>query len=584
MNKSRHIANHPIRLHLLLLLCFTLTSPLLVADVKPVLEITGGDSALQNNMITSLPLAAEPCDAPAWRIRQLFRRSPGLLDQAARALGYYHLKVEKSLSFDKNCWQAKFHIQAGEPVLIETVNILIQGDARQDAEFTKVQQQAKALTQQQLHHGEYEKLKDRFVSLAEERGYFDGRFRQALLQVDTQTNRAFITLEYDSGPRYRIGNVNLQQNTYDPRLLERFIGINSGDHYDAATLSKTHRSLSDSGYFEQVSVKQDFKNATDGKIDLLIQLQPRKRTAYTIGIGAATDTGPRAKASFERRRINRHGHRFFSEMQLSEIETSLGFQYIIPTHLAHIDQISFRANYQETDTDTSQSDITKIGFQTVGARSGWVESIYLDWVSENSWISDEYVSADLLVPGISWSKTVAKNRMRPRKGYRANLEVRGSEQALFSDTSFLQVIAAGKWIESVGSGRLILRGKTGFSLTDDFNQLPASYRFYAGGDQSVRGYEYESLGPVDANDEVIGGEYLVTGSIEYEHPVTEDWSAAMFLDTGNAFDDWNIDFKQSVGIGARWHSPIGPIRLDIAVPDDTSRDDFRLHFSMGSDL
>jgi len=84
-----------------------LTSPLLVADGKPVLEITGADRALQNNMTTSLPLASEPCDAPAWRIRQLFRRSPGLLDQAARALGYYHLKVEKSLSFDKNCWQAK---------------------------------------------------------------------------------------------------------------------------------------------------------------------------------------------------------------------------------------------------------------------------------------------------------------------------------------------------------------------------------------------------------------------------------------------------------------------------------------------
>jgi translocation and assembly module TamA len=584
MNKSKLKTGQLMRFTLPFWLYFTLTSPPLIAEGKPVLEITGVESALQKNMITSLPLTSEPCDAPAWRIRQLFRRSPTLLDQAARALGYYHLKIEKDLSFKNNCWQAKFNIKPGEPVLIESVNILIQGDARQDAEFTKVQQQAKALTQQQLHHGEYEKLKDRFVSLAEERGYFDGRFNQTRLQVNTKTNRAFITLEYDSGPRYRIGIVKLQQNTYDPLLLERFINIKPGEHYDAASLSKTHRSLSDSGYFEQVSVKQDFKNATGGKIDIEIQVQPRKRTAYTVGIGAATDTGPRAKASFERRRINRRGHRFFSELQLSQVESSLGFQYIIPTHLAHIDQVSFRANYQETDTDTSRSDITKMGFQTVGERNGWVESIYLDWVSENSWISDEYVSADLLVPGISWSKTVAKNRLRPQKGYRANLEVRGAEQALFSDTSFAQLIAAGKWIEPVGSGRLILRGKAGFSLTDDFNQLPASYRFYAGGDQSVRGYEYESLGPVDTTGEVIGGEYLITGSIEYEHPITEDWSAAVFWDTGNAFDDWSIDFKQSAGIGARWHSPIGPVRLDIAIPDDTSSDDFRLHFSMGSDL
>ncbi|NNJ91493.1 MAG: outer membrane protein assembly factor, partial [Gammaproteobacteria bacterium] len=281
MNKSKSNTSQLMRFTLPFWLCFTLTSPPLIAEGKPVLEITGVESALQKNMITSLPLASEPCDAPAWRIRQLFRRSPTLLDQAARALGYYHLKIEKDLSFNNNCWQAKFNIQPGEPVLIESVNILIQGDARQDTEFTKVQQRAKALSQQQLHHGEYEKLKDRFVSLAEERGYFDGRFNQTRLQVNTKTNRAFITLEYDSGPRYRIGTVNVEQNTYDPLLLERYISIKPGDYYDATTSSKTHRSLSDSGYFEQVSVKQDFKNATGGKIDILIQLQPRKRTAYT---------------------------------------------------------------------------------------------------------------------------------------------------------------------------------------------------------------------------------------------------------------------------------------------------------------
>jgi len=584
MSQPRHKSRLLTRFNLLLWLCFVLAFSSLMAKEKPLIEISGGDNALQKNLLTSLPLASEPCDAPAWRIRQLFRRSPQLLDQAARALGYYHLKVEKQLSFNDNCWQAQFTVKAGEPVLIESANILIQGEARQDNEFSKIIEQANLKPRQQLHHGEYEKLKARIESLAQERGYFDGRFRQTQLKVNTETNRVFITLEYDSGQRYRIGKLTLQQNTYEPRLLERYINIKSGDYYDAATLSKTHRSLSDSGYFEQVSVKQDFKNAKGGIIDVMVQLEPRKRIAYTVGLGIATDTGPRAKVSFERRRVNRRGHRFFSELLLSDIETSLGFEYIIPTHMEHLDQVSFLANYQETDTDTSQSDITKLGFRSVGSRNGWLESFYLDWVSENSRISDEYVSADLLVPGVSWSNTVANNRLRPRKGYHASLEIRGADKALLSDTSFLQMIAAGKWIEPAGRGRLILRGKAGLSLTDDFSELPASYRFFAGGDQSVRGYEYESLGPVNASGDVVGGEYLVSGSIEYEHPVTEDWSAAVFLDSGNAFDDWDISFKQSVGIGARWHSPVGSIRLDLAVPDDTSRDDFRLHFSMGLDL
>ncbi len=550
----------------------------------PVLEIIGGDETLQKNITSSLPLSVEPCNAPAWRIKQLFRRSPSLLDNAARALGYYHLKVEKKLTFDSNCWQAQFNIDPGEPVLLEDINIRITGDASQDAEFSKVAAHHDLQSQQQLHHGEYKKLKNRIESLAAERGYFDGRFVNSSLKVNTETNRAFVRLEYDSGQRYRINRLHLQQNTYEPRLLERYLSIKPGDFYDAAALSKTHRALSDSGYFEQVNVKQDFKNAANGNIDVEVQLVPRKRTAYSIGIGAATDTGPRVKASLERRRVNRRGHRLFSELQLSEVENSLGLEYIIPTHLSHVDQLSFRSSYQETDTDTTTSDITKIGLRTVGERNDWVESIYLDWVSENSKINDEEISADLLVPGINWSKTVAKNRLRPAKGYRASLEVRGAEQSLFSDTGFLQVIAAGKWIEPVGRGRLILRSEAGFSLNENFDQLPASYRFYAGGDQSVRGYKYESLGPTDTDGDVVGGEYLATGSIEYEHPVTKDWSAAIFWDAGNAFDDLNLDLKQSAGIGVRWHSPFGPVRLELAVPDDTSRDDYRLHFSMGSDL
>ncbi|MCW8889527.1 MAG: BamA/TamA family outer membrane protein, partial [Sedimenticola sp.] len=328
----------------------------------------------------------------------------------------------------------------------------------------------------------------------------------------------------------------------------------------------------------------DFKGAQNGTIDVQVSLEPVKRMAYRLGIGAATDTGPRLSLGYERRRLNRLGHRLESKIVLSQVDSSLGLEYLIPVQQPHIDQISFRTGYRHLATDTATSDTATIGVRAVGSRNGWSETRYLDWISEESQIGSENTQATLLVPGISWAKTKADNRIRPRKGYRLSLELRGAEEALLSDVRFFQAQAAAKWIYPLGAGRLLIRGDTGLTLTEDFRKLPASYRFFAGGDQSVRGYGYQALGPKNSDGRVIGGRYLLSGSVEYEYPIMDDWSAALFLDAGNAVDGWDEGMKQSAGIGLRWRSPVGPIRLDLAIPQDQSEDDFRIHFSMGADL
>jgi translocation and assembly module TamA len=126
----------------------------------------------------------------------------------------------------------------------------------------------------------------------------------------------------------------------------------------------------------------------------------------------------------------------------------------------------------------------------------------------------------------------------------------------------------------------------GYTLVDDFNRLPTSLRFFAGGDSSIRGYEYESLGPKNENGDVIGGEALIVGSIELDYNFKESWSVAAFVDSGNAFSDEEIDVKTGAGFGIRWQSPIGPIRLDIGFPidDPDENKSYRIHFTLGPDL
>lgn len=562
-----------------------LVLPLVSSAESLKLEIAGAEGALLENLRQGVSLAAESCEAPAWRVRSLLKRADRELQRAARAMGYYRLQVaEKSLQREGDCWQARIQVQPGEVVRIGNMALQISGDAERDPVFSRIVQRPSLQPGKPLNHGEYERLKQDLERLALERGYLEARFKTRQLRVDPAAGTADIRLHFESGPRYRVSRLNLQQDTYDPELLERYLTLREGDPYDSGKLNAMQRALNDSGYFERVSVRPDLAGATDGDIRVDVELEPRKATAYRFGIGVATDTGPRLSAAYERRRINRYGHRLSLSSQLSPADSSLKAEYLIPYNTPHTQQIGLEAAYRHEDTAAALSDSYILGLRELGSRGGWNEVRALEWISEESDIDGQVVDATLLVPSITWSRTRADDRMRPKKGHRLNLSLRGAVSALLSDTSFFQASAGFKWINRLGSGRLLLRGEVGLTEVQAFEKLPASYRFFAGGDQSVRGYEYRSLAPRDSNGRVEGGRYLLSGGIEYEHPVTKDWSVAAFVDAGDAFDSLNTDLRRSLGIGVRWQSPVGPVRLDLAFPSDTREDDFRIHFSMGPDL
>ena len=194
--------------------------------------------------------------------------------------------------------------------------------------------------------------------------------------------------------------------------------------------------------------------------------------------------------------------------------------------------------------------------------------------------------ARLLTPGVSLGTTRHDDRNRPTDGYRLHVEARGGHEAAGSDVSFLRLSGSAGWVRAVPwGGRLLARAELGAMAVDGFDALPPAQRFFAGGDSSVRGYGFASLGPVDASGTVVGGRMLAVGSIEYEHPFKDRWSGAVFADAGNAFDTGNRNegLKVGVGLGIRWQSPIGAVRLDVARPlDGTQR--FRMHLRIGPDL
>ncbi|MFZ2171476.1 MAG: BamA/TamA family outer membrane protein, partial [Methylococcaceae bacterium] len=191
----------------------------------------------------------------------------------------------------------------------------------------------------------------------------------------------------------------------------------------------------------------------------------------------------------------------------------------------------------------------------------------------------------LLVPGGSWLKSVSNEPLRPTSGYRLKFDVSGSYKNPLSDVSFLQGALSALWIHPLPwNSKFIGRTDLGATLVDQFDKLPPTYRFYAGGINSIRGYDYKELGPKDSEGNVIGGKFLTVLSLEYEKAVFDDWGVAAFIDSGNAYNPGNIQLKTGAGIGVRWYSPFGPVRLDFAIPMNESNSSFQIHFAAGARL
>ncbi|HEX9852820.1 MAG TPA: autotransporter assembly complex family protein [Woeseiaceae bacterium] len=566
-------------------------SVLAAMNAPAAVTFTGLPESLEKNARALMPLASVPCDAARFRVERLFRDSDARLRDALEALGYYRFESRKELSFDDSgCWSAAFRVELGEPVRLRNVSVTISGEARDDGWVSQQGWLYRPTSGSVLNHGEYERYKKFLVAALESRGYFEAALTSSAVTVDETLQHADIGLEIASGPRYRFGAIEYNGNVLRPELLARYARFRAGDPYDAGAVSLLHESLSGSGYFGSVSIRADPADDGSHEVPVFIRLEPGLRQVYTIGAGFATDIGVQGRLGYANRRLNDKGHQFDSRLFLSSVDSQLSGTYRWPRGNPEDEWIDLFGGYQHKTTDTSRSDKVTLGVRVSRNRTPkWLETHYLHFTGEDFRVGDQLDKSRLVIPGINWESTIGREIVRIRSGRRISLDVRGSLDAIGSDTTFLQLTGSTKWAIPVGeSARLLARANLGFTAKKDFDELPASVRYFAGGDNSVRGYGFETLGPTDEEGNVIGGSYLATFSIEIDRLVSKKWSIAAFVDTGNAFDDFGHDFaddfRTGVGLGLRWYSPLGPIRIDVAHPLDDPTRDYRLHITLGPDL
>jgi translocation and assembly module TamA len=551
-------------------------------------KLDGLDREQKKNVLAYLTIEQErkADDLTAERIRRYYKRAPGEIGEALQPYGYYQPQIESSLEQKGDSWVAHYDIDPGPAVIITAVDLQVEGAGKDDTAILRKAESLSVKVGERLVHADYEKAKTRLRAAAVDSGYREARYLKSEVRVEQANNQAVVVLHLDSGDKAYFGPVRFEGGNISDERLSRYIPFKSGDVWSSKKLLELQRGLVESGYFLSVNIVPQPAPDDANLVPINVILTPNKRQKYSFGLGYSTNLGIQGSVDWLHRRINRFGHRLSARASVSPVRQDANATYAIPLSRPRTDVFEISGIYRRVDTVDVKSEISELRVSRNFARGDWREVLSVGYKHEIDDLADGAGVSNLLIPKATWTLVKADNRLLSTEGYRIDLETSGSAKNLLSDVTFLQGIMDGKIIRGLGEeGRLIMRAEAGATATGNFDDLPASNRFFTGGDNSVRGYEYKSLAPENEDGDLIGGKYLLVGSVEYDYNVYKKWYLAAFYDIGNAFNDASsIDASSGAGVGIRWASPVGMVRVDVASALSEDGNPWRLHITFGPDF
>jgi translocation and assembly module TamA len=515
------------------------------------------------------------------------RQAPGKTREALEAFGYYKPVIATRMDTpEEGVYRLTVRIDPGAPVRLTAVRVTLQGAGAADRTLTKAASDFPLRAGDVLRHDVYERAKGELQAKALEKGYLNAHFPVHTIRLDTAESKAEIDLVLETGEPYRFGDVRFSGAPRYPRtFLETFLDFKPGDAYSDERVLQSQLNFGAAQRFRSVVIQPDRTAARDRAVPVNVDLDPLPQTGARLGGGYTTDYGPGFSVRYEDLNVLDSAQKLESELNLSQRLQGAALRYVFPGSTDFRSNTNARLSAQREDTVsyTSKSVSAEVE-RTKGFGRDRLGSIYLQLQKEDSTAGGDTTNTFLLVPGLRFSESRYDSLIRATRGYHYKLEARGTTQHFGSDVGFAQFLGNGDILVPLPQRVSVkVRGQAGATtMNGDFLDVPIPFRFFTGGDNSVRGYAYQSLGPKDARGDVVGGKHLLVGSIELERAIGENWGVAVFYDMGNAFDDMDtLEFAQGAGLGIRYYTPVGPIRLDIARQVGVSDPEYRVHFTVG---
>lgn len=577
-----------MRYHAILFITIILVPGLLLASETVEVVVQGLEGAPLENVQKALvvPYGVQNGTVNTFWLDRFVKDIPEKARRALEPYGYYHAEVKATqVQPAQGTFRIVVSIDPGRPIRITSVNVALQGPGSSEESLSRLASGFPLRPGDILLQQKYEETKAAFKSRAIELGFLDADFPTHTITVNPGKYSAEIELIMETGPLYLFDGVTFEGVTrYPEKYLKRFLAFKPGDVFSYARLGETQGNLVNSERFREVWPAPHKDEARDYFVPVVIRLEETPTKRLRPGIGYATDIGPRFSLEYRDLNINERGQEFRSELNLSKRLQSLGAGYFIPG--ADINSLTgLQVNIRHEDvTSYTTSNISAEVNQTMSIGRGRLGTVYLRLEREKSTIASEPIDSRLVLPGVRASQQRYDSLVRPSRGHHYTIDMRGTHQAIGSNNRFFQIVAEGSvliplpWRLSIYS-----RGKAGATFQNaPVSTLPVSYRFFAGGDRSVRGYGYQQLGPTDPFGRVLGGRNILVGSVELNRALLTNWGVAVFYDAGNAFNSFSdyILFR-GAGIGIRYFTIVGALRLDVARQIDGADPSYRFHFTVG---
>ncbi|EKY3223813.1 autotransporter assembly complex protein TamA [Cronobacter dublinensis] len=571
-------------------LCWAALLMASASTAAPVrLQVEGLSGALQKNVRAQLSTIQVDEVTPDRRFRA---RVDDAIRKGLKALGYYEPTIDFELREPPAGGRRQVllaRVSPGEPVRIGATNVILRGGARDDKEYLALLKKRPAVGTV-LNHNDYNSFKKGLTSVALRRGYFDSEYKKSQLGVSVERRQAFWDIDYDSGTRYRFGDVTFAGSQIREEYLQNLVPFKKGDYYQSSDVAELSRRLSATGWFNSVVVAPEFEKSRQTKVlPLRGVVSPRIKNTVEVGAGYSTDVGPRLKANWRKPWINSYGHSLTTSTSISAPEQQLDFSYKMPLLKNPLEQYYLvQGGFKRTDLNDTEADSTTLAVSRYwDLSSGWQRAINLRWSLDHFTQANVTHTTMLLYPGVMLSRTRSRGGLMPTWGDSQRYSIDYSDTAWGSDVDFVVLQAQNAWIRTLyDKHRFVARGNLGWIETNDFERVPPDLRFFAGGDRSIRGYKYKSISPENDKGKLTGASKLATGSLEYQYNVTGKWWGAVFVDSGEAVNDIKqSNFKTGAGVGVRWQSPVGPIKLDFAVPvGDKEEHGLQFYIGLGPEL
>jgi translocation and assembly module TamA len=432
-----------------------------------------------------------------------------------------------------------------------------------------------------FRQADWESAKQRALHSLHRKRYAAARIVESRADIDPQAHTARLSVQIDSGPPFTFGSVRVTGlDRYPQRIVTNLNPIRPGSPYDEEELLKYQRRLQASGYFASVVVAAESDPARADGTPIRVNVVEGAARKLELGVGFSTDRGLRGQAQYTDKNTLDRALRFSGSVKLDRLSQEAVAGLSLPRNAqGHVYGLEGKYNFQDIQGEQ------RTDWSITGARTFTIEEREsqqsLQFLTESRTLADGTKDdRKALYAAQTWRWNNLDDLLVPRRGYFLSVQVGGAAEALLSDRSFGRLYGKGTYLLPVRDfGTLVLRAEAGAVLAQTRENIPSAYLFRTGGDTTVRGYAFESLG-VAEGDAIVGGRYLGVGSVEYIQWIKPQWGAAVFVDAGNAVDEIE-DFRAALGygVGARWSSPIGSLNLDVAYGEEVN--EWRVHFSVG---